>query len=126
MAKVPSNEVDYLDSLLTLDAATIKAQTPAGGGRGKRSSWDNLNDEAKKLIHLKILANNKIAAEVKIGSRDAARFFVIGDLPTNEKTPEIARGQKISFVKDNVQVIGTVIGFAQAGTGKKLTYKDGD
>lgn len=128
MAKevVAKAQVDNLDDLLNLDVAEIKSQTPAGGGRGKRSNWDNLTDDVKKIIHKKVLLNNKFAAEFKLGQRDSVVFFDINEANTNTKTPEIHRGQKISFVKDGTMHNTIVIGFTQAGTGKYLKYKDGE
>lgn len=124
--KPTAENVQSLDELLSMDIQEIKSATPAGGGRGKRSSWGNLNDDAKKLIHKKIMINLKKAAEFKVGQIDEVQFFVISDVPTNEKTPVIKRGQKVSFAKDGVTIVAPVIGFTQTGTGKKISYMEGE
>lgn len=115
-----------LEAMLDMSTQEIKSQIIRGGGGGKRSAWGNLNEQQVALIHKKILVNLKVASDFAAGKTDSAQFFVISDVPTNEKTAVIHRNQPVTFQKSGEIVKDVVVGFLQTGTNTKLSYKDGE
>ena len=118
-----------LDAMLEMSNQDIKAQTlKMKGGGGKRSNWANLDEQAIAVLHKKILINHKIAGDFAAGKIDTAQFFVISDMPTNEKTVAISRNQPVSFQKSGELLNDVVVGFEQTGSNTQLSYstKQGD
>ena len=116
---------DELLAMLEQPTAEIVQATPRAS-RGKRSNWELLTNEQIAEIFKKMKINERVAAEFKVGKKETAQFFEIGDVPTSTFTQPLSRGQKVKFTKKGQSVEDIVVGFCVTGSNQELKFKDGD